>query len=308
MVNRTFSPIPFGDAAWLQAEKEENGGMRVAYLGDSTGRIPVTGNGNSNDHYGKVYIRFQGNPDSSGATTYTQAIAAFLNPNANMTYKTNLPVLVYFDRPTQTWVVDRVDVVRANKSNYNTLVLNPLSPRHEKHWERQLQDAKLVATATAAVDAMTISVDGFAFVFDGQIYNGGKANNIDLTSYMPGAGLERLVIVGERAYDRTIQIVQSATRSITTDKYGLPDIDTLVPDFDDYMIPLGAVKLADNATTVLERDLHQSLVQRINVPEPRGFPSVVSRQRLVLDGYRELTYGTVTVTDTLTVQGSLTIL
>lgn len=296
MTNRTFSPIPFGAVESLNAEKEENKGLRVAYLGDENGRVPVTANGNSTDHYGKVYIRFQGNPDSTGATTYTQAVEAYVNPNANMTYKTNLPVLVYFDRPTQTWVVDRVDVVRANKANYNTLVLNPKSPSSELKWERQLQDAKLFAPATTASDSLTISVQPFIFVFNGQIYSGGKENNIDLTSYMPGAGLERLVILGERAYDRTIQVVSSATRSQTTDKYALSDIDTLVSQFDDYIIPLGAVKLANAATTILERDLHQNLVQRVNVPEPRGFPNPVTRHRYIVDGYQEHVHGKVYIT------------
>lgn len=296
MVNRTFSPIPYNQISALVAEKEETKGLRVAYLGDGNGNFRVGANGTSNDHYGKVYIRFQGSVDSSGATTYTQAVEAYVNPNANFTYNADIPVLVYFDRPTQTWVVDRVDTVRANRANFNTHVLNPLNPSAQLLWERQLQDAKLFAPATTAIDALTISVQPFIFVFDGQIYSGGKENNIDLTSYMPGAGLERLVIVGERAYDRTIQIILSATRSLTTDKYALSDIDTLIPEFDDYVIPLGAVKLADNASTVLERDLHQSLLQRINVQEPRGFQNPVTRHRYIVSGYQEHVHGKVYIT------------
>lgn len=307
MVNRTFKPIPFAEYDSLTGEKAESKSLRVAYLGDESGYIRASSNGDSIDHYGKAYIRFQSGTDSNGATVYGQAIEAWVNPNANYTYKPGLPVLVYFDRPTQAWVVDRVDVVRAAKAGYNTHALNPISPSGSKIWLRQISDLNVFAPATALNNATTVSVEPSTFIFDGEIYDGTQTG-IDLSIYIPSAGTERLVLIGERANNRTIQLVVGNTRTITSTKYALSDIAALIDAFDDYVIPLRAVKLSDNANTVREKDLHQDLRQFINVQQPRGFPSVIKRQIKLLSDYQQLYKGALAITTgELVIQGELLI-
>lgn len=305
MVNRTAKPLISTEYTEYTAIALGNKDLKRAYLGNGSGVIEVQSNGNNTDHYGKVYIRFPENTNSEGQTVLGQAVEAYVNPNANFTHKSNLPVLVRTIGANSGYMVEQADAIAANKAGYNTHVLNPMHPANTQLWLRQARDGRAFATATDDTDSLTVSVEPFVFHFDGTLYNGGKANNIDLTTYMPGTLVERLIVIGERANDRTIQIVQGDTRAITSTKYSLSDIVPLVGQFDDYVMPLQAVKLANNAATVLERDLHQDLRQFMNVPQPRGFPQTITRNIHILSDYQEFFSSLSVDTGVLTVDGLL---
>lgn len=289
-LNRTANPVRLQDYDEHTAYALQTGALQIAYLGDERGIIPVESNG-STAHYGQVYIRLPSTTNENGATVLGQAIEASVSPNVNFVYKTGLPVLVRKIGMNEQYRVVDVDEIAAARAGFNTHQLNPMHPANQLKWIRNLRDGKLFATGTVNTDSLTISVEPFLFWFDGVLYNGGKDNTIDLSSYMPGADLERLVVLGERATDRTIQIIAGSTRTITPVKYALSDIVALVAQFDDYVIPLGAVKLGDNAVTILEGDLHQDVRQMINVQQPRGFPNPITRQRVIISGYQALFSG-----------------
>jgi hypothetical protein len=291
MVNRTALSLDIGEYPDYIALQLQTGQLKRAFLGNANGVIPVATNQISSDHYGKVYIRFIDGLNDSGATVLGQAVEAWVNPNANYTYKTNLPVLVRTIGANNGYMVEQVDVIACARANYNTHVLNPMSPENQRFWLRQVWDAGAFALGTINNDSLTVSVSPFIFHWDGAYYDGGQPDNIDLSSYMPAADLERLVLLGIRAYDRTVQIVQSGTRTITHTKYALSDIANLIDEFDDYIIPIQAVKLADNAVTVLERDLHQDLRQFINIQPPRGTPTSIVRHTLILNGFQDSAIG-----------------
>jgi hypothetical protein len=306
MTNRTARPLINNRTDEYTAFAREAKALKRAYLGNAAGVIDVQRNGNNaTDHYGKVYIRFPEDTDSTNATVLGQAVEASVNPNMNFTYKINLPVLVRLVGANGGYRVEGVDESQARIAGYNTTVLNPLHPSNQQHWLRTMRDGRLFATGTQDTDSTTVSIEPLVFHFDGTLYDGSKANNIDLSSYIPGTLTERLVVVGERANDRTVQIITGDTRAITATKYGLADLVPLVGQFDDYVIPIRAVKLADNDSTITEVDLHHDLRQFINVPQPRGFPQIIRRNIHILTDYQEF-YTTLSVdTGVLTVDGLL---
>lgn len=305
MLNRTAKPLQAANYDDYTSVALNTKAFKRAYLGNETGVIEVQQNGTNNDHYGKVYIRFPENSNSEGQTVLGQAVEAYVNPNMNFTHKTNLPVLVRTIGANSGYMVEQADAIATNKAGYNTHVLNPLHPANTQLWLRQARDGRVFATATENTDSLTVSVEPFLFHFDGTLYNGGKTNNIDLTTYIPGTLVERLIIIGERANDRTIQIISGDTRAITSNKYALSDIVPLVGQFDDYVMPLQAVKLANDAATVLEKDLHQDLRQFMNVPQPRGFPQTIVRNIHILEGYQEFFSDVAVDTGVLMVDGLL---
>jgi hypothetical protein len=309
MLNRTAKPLIASNYDEYTGVALNTKALKRAYLGNETGVIEVQQNGVNNDHFGKVYIRFPENSDSTGQTVLGQAVEAYVNPNMNFTHKTNLPVLVRTIGANSGYMVEQADAIATNKAGYNTHVLNPLHPANTQLWLRQARDGRVFATATENTDSLTVSVEPCLFHFFGTLYNGGKENNIDLTTYIPGTLVERLIIIGERANDRTIQVISGATRAITSTKYALSDIVPLIGQFDDYVMPLQAVKLANDAATVLEKDLHQDLRQFMNVPQPRGFPQTITRHIQILENYQQVYKGCLSITTgSLTLEGELVIL
>lgn len=297
MMNRTARPLDFQNYDDYIAYALQTKQLRRAYLGDGNGRIAVLANGFATDHYGKVWIRFADGVDDNGATVFSQAIQASVNPNVNYTYKTNLPLLVRKSGANNRWIVEQVDQEAARNAGYNTHLLNPMSPENKQLWLRQAWDGRISAVATDTTPSSNVTVNPFLFEFDGAIYDGGEAQSVDLSAYIPSAGDERLALIGKRANDNTVQVVQSATRTATTTRYDLSTIAALIDEFDDYVMPIQAVKLVGGATSVYERDLHQDLRQFMNVQQPRGFPISIARHVLLIDNYRVTTTGTHTLTE-----------
>lgn len=291
-INRTGKTLTFRDYQNYLDTNLQTKALRRAYLGDELGIIEVQANGIANEHYGKVYIRFPVDTDDNGATVLGQAVEAYVNPNCNFTHKNNLPVLVRTIGSNSGYMVEQIDAIAANRVGYNTHVLNPMSPANNQIWLRQVRDGRIFAPATINSPSTSVSIEPFLYYFDGTLYDGSEAQSIDLSSYIPGTLTERLVVVGKRANDNTVQIVQSSTRAITSDKYALDDINALVDDFDDYVMPIQAVKLGGDTTTVEETNLHQDLRQFQNVQQPRGFPLSITKHRLVLSGWQEFFYDT----------------
>lgn len=296
MMNRTARPLDFQNYDDYIAYALQTKQLRRAYLGDGNGRIAVLANGYATDHYGKVWIRFADGLDDNGATVFGQAIQASVNPNVNYTYKTNLPLLVRKSGANNSWIVEQVDQEAARNAGYNTHVLNPMSPENKQFWLRQAWDGRISAVATDTTPSSNVTINPFLFLFDGVMYDGGEAQSVDLSAYIPSTGDERLALIGKRANDNTVQVIQSATRTATTTLYDLSTIAALIDEFDDYVMPIQAVKLVGGATSVYERDLHQDLRQFMNVQQPRGFPNPVTRHRLIAAGYQEQVHGKLYIT------------
>lgn len=287
MVNRTAIPIEIGDIGEYNALALQTRNLTPAYFGDGAGNFQVTANGFSTDHYGKCWIRFAAGVDSNGATTFTQPVAAQLRTNVPL--RTNYPVLVYRNPANDQWVIASIDYESANAAGDNTNALNLLDP---VQWQTKLEDVrnfKMFAVGTDTSPSTDVTIEPLIYQYDGSLYNAGKttADNLDLSSYIPTNGTERLVAIGERAYDGSIQIISGSARAISTTNYGLSDVQILSYQFEDMVMINRAVRLANDAGRVREKDLYLDLRQFVNVPQPRGFPQVINRHIQIVENYQQ---------------------
>ena len=287
MVNRTALPIEISEISEFNALGLQTRNLTPAYFGDGLGNFHVPANGLDSSHYGKCWIRFSGGTDGNGNTAFTQPVAASLR--TDVPPRTNYPVLVYRNPADDSWVIASKDYVRANAAGDNTNALNLLDPAQWQVWLKDIRNFRAFSPSTNDNPSTLITVEPLLFQFDGSLFDGGQttSDNIQLSSYIPADGTQRLVVMGERPYDRTIQIVAGTQIPITSTQYSLSDVNALAYQFDDYVMPIRALKLANNAGMLKEGDMHADLRQFVNVPQPRGFPLIVNRHIHILENYQE---------------------
>lgn len=296
MVNRTSRPIALNQSRDLTAMGIHTRARVPAFLGDGVGNVEAIANGADSSHYGKVLIRFASGLDNDGNTNFSQAVTA--RSETFFPHKTNLPVLVQKDGTTDEWVVVQIDYKRTVAAGLNTNAYNPLAPALQRVHLRQIVEGNAFAVSTDANPSTKIVVEPLVIYYNGSLFNAGKtvADNVDLASFIPAAGVEKLVAIGERLYDRSIQIVDGTTRDISSTKYSLSDVNILASSFDDMILPLRAVRLANDSGTVTQVDMHLDLRQFINVERPRGFPNPVIRHTYIETGFQEAIHGKLYIT------------
>lgn len=299
-MNRTANPLRVRDIANMQRLGLHTRGTRPAILGDSSNNIYVAPNTNSSGstfHYGKYWVRVLEHVDGDGFTTFSQAVPA-RNETFNLPTLAGFPILVAIDPTSGEWVIRGVHYQRLNAGGYNTNALNLGDPANRQIWIRNIRDGKVFVPGTAADSSETrITIEPFLFEFDGALYSGNKTltDNVDLASNIPSAGNERLTLVAMRANDRTIQTVDSATRTISGAQYAVSDVATLVTQLDDYAMLLGVLRLADAQAVIREKALEVDLRQFINVPLPRGWPYRITRHTHLLANQQQTVWGSQTI-------------
>ena len=290
-MNRTARPISLNQIGELSAFGLHTRARIPAFLGDANGNVEATANGIDESHYGKVWIRFASGLDVNGNVKLSQAVTA--RSETYFPHKSNLPVLVQKDLTTDEWVVVQMDYKRTNRAGLNTNAYNPLSPALQRVHLRQIVEGNVFAVSTTANPSTKVAIEPLIIYYNGSLWNAGKtvADNIDLSSYIPVEGTQQLIGIAERLYDRSIQIITGTQIAITTDKYSLSDVNAMASQFDDMVMPLRAVKVANNSGTITQADLHVDLRQFINVDRPRGFPNPVARHTYIESGYQEHVHG-----------------
>ena len=271
------------------------GFTEVAYLGDAQGVIfvPPPDGDTSTAHYGHYYIRKQQGLDAQGNPVLSQAIPA-LNTVPNLPLKAGFPVRVRQNPATLGYVIVEIAYQAANGAGYDTRQLNLADPVHKIIRKRQIFDLKPTAIGQAPTSRETrVPIQPYPLVWDGALVDLGKplANGVDLASSIPAAGLERLVLLGSRPTDQTVQAVIGNTRTIAPSDYSISDVSALVAQLDDYVMPLATYRLSDAQPAVRESDLEHDIRQLWHVQPPRGMPITLSRHFLVLDNYRITTSG-----------------
>ncbi len=291
-INRTAKPLRVRDIQQMQEFGLHTRGTVAAILGDLNGNIYVSPNANSANstyHYGKYWIRVRAHIDGEGFTGFSQAVPA-INQSLTLPTLAGLPLRVAIDPTNGEWVIKDIDFKRVNAGAFNTNALNQGDPANRQIWIRNIRDGKVFVPGTAADSSETrITIEPFLFAFDGALYNGNKTltDNIDLTSHIPTAGNERLILVAMRANDRTIQIIVGSTRTITGLKYAVSDVNALVQQLDDYAMPIAVLRLADAQAVIREKALEVDLRQMINVPHPRGWPWNITSHTHLLANHQQ---------------------
>ena len=299
-INRTAKSLRVRDIQQMQEFGLHTRGTVAAILGDINGNIYVSPNANSANstyHYGKYWIRVRAHIDGDGFTGFSQAVPA-INQSLTLPTLAGLPLRAAIDPTNGEWVIKDIDFKRVNAGAFNTNALNLGDPANRQIWIRNIRDGKVFVPGTAADSSETrITIEPFLFKFDGALYNGNKTltDNVDLASNIPTAGNERLTLVALRANDRTVQTIDSATRSISGAKYAVSDVNTLVQQLDDYALPLAVLRLSDAQAVIREKALEVDVRQMINVPRPRGWPYRITHHTHLLANQQQTVRGSQTI-------------
>lgn len=170
---------------------------------------------------------------------------------------------------------------------------------------KQIQNFRALPLATGNTDSLKVQVRQlFYYTEEGDIvrYNGTNAStHIDLTAYVPAAGLQRYVVLWLRTYNPNgladIQVTYSSTISSIDALLSFDELQECANDADADTIPIQAFRLADAQTTLtLDDTIDADLRQFMNMPQVYGFPNEVSRQYRIHEAHSVIMPDVVTIT------------
>ena len=273
-----------------------------ALLGDGNGLIRVS--------IGRVWVRVEAGMDGDGNTTY--GIPTVVNSGtAGYPVYDGAGVWLKFDNNDELTIhaADERDMRAAGIDPQNA---NPMLP--EKAFLTLNNVVRLLSrpTGQASTTSTLVYVNPLLYTDNYQDlnhYTGTPrvADKIDLASYIPTAGNHCIAVLFLRTVENTIQVCTSTVQAMTT-ALDLTDYQECFDAAKAETIPIQAYKLANGAAGIDIRDIGEDLRQFINMPQIHGFPNPVDRDTLIRAGQDVLHFGTLTITDTLTVAGKLTVI
>lgn len=286
----------------LLFQRRVRDGMR-AVLGDKDGggaRVDIP------DKKGYVYARFPGVPDASGNMTYS---APFPVRSGNAAYL-NYPgaeVYVAYGRNGELQIVEG-DYQGMDQAGVDTRVLNPLNQQNQFVYLFNLAIAFCSAVANSVSGSFLVTVKKFRH-YDGTTFTefetGSQADKIDLESYTPAVDEHRYAGVWLDTYTSQAEITASTTQSLFT-PLDSTDVQETVTDRPPDAVPFRAIYLANNQGSVTQQSASDvDLRQFLNMPQLHGFPITINYRERIQPGRQVVYTGTVKVTKSLEVLGSL---
>lgn len=309
-INRTANPIAQSDGKVLSQYTEQLRQLRRAYLGDGMGNLAVTPNAdnNGNGHLGLYWIRFGTSNDNGGATQFGEAQKARVGEFLHFPEINKLPLRVYKSRKNGEWVIQSVDTQALVDSNINPTSYNYFR-MFNSLWARMLHDGRVFIPNQLESGDKLYTIESYVGLWDGtrEFFEHGRgvSDNLSLSSYIPAAGNERLVLIAYRPYEDDYQIVSGASRAIDSAAFDLTYLNAMAVQLSDYAMPKGCIRLQNAQSTVTVEDFRIDLRQWFSSARPSGFPRTISVPRTVISNYQELFFGSITVDNTLKIDGEL---
>jgi len=285
----------------LRRQLQRRAYNRAAVIGDETGTVYAG--------LGKIWVRFRAGTDEYGTVTYTPAVKVNRG-DANYIDKANAPVRIIYDENDEL-TVKGIDNKEYRNAGIDSAIVNYGSKSSRWFLLKYATRAACRPVGNATDTSTLVSVRGMTYVDNyGDIHDlpetARQADKIDLASYIPAAGYHRIVCVFARTIANTYQVTGS-TAQLETSALDLTDFQECFDQADAETIPLGAFKLHNAQTTIDIRDFAEDLRQFVNMPQRLGFPDPVDKQQIVRSGQTQFIGGTLTVTDTLIVEGTVTV-
>jgi hypothetical protein len=207
--------------------------------------------------------------------------------------------------------IDDIDDVSLAANNYDTKALNLGNPINRWVYPENFVSGKFFPVANNDDTSFLLGMRGLVYIdADGTF----RVRQLDrqsskpsLASYVPAAGLHRLVVVFIRAYDNSIQLFASTAQSIDTalDATDVQEcIDQSIVNED---MPNLALVLADEQLSVDMRDVKDDFRQWLNTPQLPGMPNPLDVNWHVRSTRHDLVADSLEVSEVLTVDGVLTV-
>lgn len=186
---------------------------------------------------------------------------------------------------------DHADLIKAGINPSST---QPNDPYREWIRLKDIQNFRALPIGTGASPSLSVQVRQlFYYTPEGDMvrWNGtNESTQIDLTSYVPAATLQRYVALWLRVYNPNglsdIQVTSSSTISSISGTLSFTELQECADAADADTIPIQAFRLA-NAQTALTLDdtVDVDLRQFINMPQVWGFPNTVARAYRIHEGF-----------------------
>lgn len=309
-INRTTKPIPQSMGNTLNQYTRQLRQSRAAILGDGIGSIAVAPNPDNNgtEHYGRYWIRLAIGNDNNNNTQYGEPQKARVKDFLNFEERQDLPLRVFQDGRNGEWIIASIDTDKliaasVNPSSYNFFrILNSL-------FARMLRDGRIFVANQLNSNGTKYSIESYVGFWDADRsfheHGRGLSSNLDLASYIPSAGNERLVLIAYLPYEDSYQVVSGASRTIVATAFDMTYLNTMAVQLNDYAMPKGCFHLKNAQGTVTQEDFTIDLRQWFLASRPRGFPKTISYPTTIVSDYQQLFYGTLTINSTLTLDGEL---
>jgi hypothetical protein len=275
-----------------------------AVLGKGDGNDPYYGAGNN-----KIWIRRDGAANDDGDIGQTLPEKVFCGSGNYHVYD-GARCWLELD-PNGKWQVSQADNQDADAAGLHTGLLNNGNPTSKWLRLRNTSRLKCLPVGSPSNPSTLVGVRGNTYIdnygdFNRFVAPGLAATKLDLTSYIPGAGLHAVVAVWLDTVNNAVVATSSTSQANTSD---LDETD-YQEAFDGQVaeaIPLQAFHLGDAQTSITLADLGQDLRTFINTPQAIGFPNPVDKDAILRDGRVERVCDDITVTANLTVAGDLTV-
>lgn len=294
---RTNKPLKRVNSGEMKAYLEQSGKTKLAIIGDGSNNIKVASNGDSSN-YGFVWIRLVQGTDVNGEAVTgvpTKAVA-----QADFYPAQGMPVRVSKNRATGFLEIQGNDVAQARAGGINTNSFNAHDPSRYVSTFADIRNMRTFAIGSATTTSTKISIEPYIYIYNGVVRftQKGQSDNIDLASYIPTAGNERLVGVALKASDNTVQIVGGTARTITNSTWSLSAIQELYDGLDSDAMPIDIYRLSNAQTNITNDNRLFDWRQVVNVPGTNnlGYPNPVSAPTVVADGYTLLVADSIKIT------------
>lgn len=263
---------------------------RKAYLGDGTGRCEVP------DRLGYYYYRFELGGSPSIARSGNASFPVYEGSEVYI-------AIGYNDEPEIVGAVYQ----RLDQSGVDTRTFNQMHQQSKWVYLWQITIGLATATATNATDSFLVSIkkhltyvnNVFAYFETGE-----EADKLDLEPYNPAVDMHRYAVVWQDTYGSIGEVTVSTAQSLFM-PLDISDVNQAVAARPPDAIPYKAFVLANAGGTLRQSITEIDLRQFLNVPQTWGFPNPVAYRERIQPNRQQLFTGSLVVTGSLQVLGSL---
>lgn len=298
-----YSPFTFFKETYRLLFQQRLKDGQLAFLGDKSGpgaRTEVP------DADGYLYARFQNVPDANGNATFS---APFLVRSGNAAFQNHPGASVY----VAVGYNGELEIVSANyqeltRNGIDTRTLNPLHQQSKWVYLWQFTIGLCSAVGNSVNGSYLVTVKKYLRYFDNVFAaseTGAQADKIDLQSVVPAVDMHRYATVWLDAYTGDFEVTTSTTQSLFTtmdDSDLLETVTNRPPD----AVPHKTFYLANNQGTITQQPVKDRDVRQfLNMPAVHGFPNPVAYRERIHPDKQQLFAGSLVVTGSLQVLGSL---
>jgi hypothetical protein len=272
---------------------------QLAYLGNGAGVVEI------HDRDGYVYARFPGGKDASGNAQFSPPFPVRSAGAAFQVFE-GCPVKVKYGSNDEL-EIDSAVYQALDQAGIDTRTLNPLHQQSKWVYIWQITIGICTAVANTVNDSLLVSVKKHLTYYNNTFSyfeTGTEAEKIDLAPYMPAADMHRYALVWKDAYGNIGEVTTSTTQSLFM-PLDINDINEAVAQRPPDAVPYKAFVLANNGGTLTQNVQEVDTRQFMNVPQTWGFPNPVAYRERIHPDRQVLYAGSLVVTGSLEVLGSL---